>query len=130
MVSRSMVSPSPVIVKRRFTTWFPVVSNSTSFGPLNHIDTFEGRPASLPAHSLPPVLHLNSATVCEPLELVTCMEPPELSRAQVDLVSSFPSLCCHLPMSLSRLESSPANAEPANSSALKVTIETLINPPM
>src|SRR5271169_1659371 len=69
IVSSSMVSPSPVILKRRFRTWAPLVSNSTSFGPLNHTDTFDDRPASLPAHSFPTVLHLNSAMVCVPLEI-------------------------------------------------------------
>ena len=31
---------------------------------------------------LPIVLHLNSSTVCVPLELVTCMAPAKLSRAR------------------------------------------------
>jgi hypothetical protein len=130
MVSKSMVSPSPVILKRRFTISVPLVSNSTSFGPLNHIDTFDRRPASSTAHSLPTVLHSNSTTVCLPLELVTCMELPTPSKSQVDLVSSFPPLCSHRPISLARLESSSANAELANSSTLKVTIDAIIGSPL
>src|SRR5436189_6099065 len=51
-------------------------------------------------------------------------------QGQVDLVCPFSSLCCRLPKRRARPESSSASAEPANSSALKVTIETLINPPM
>jgi hypothetical protein len=57
------------------------------------------------------------------------MEPPELSKFHVDLVSPFPSLCCHLPNSLARLESSSANAELTSNSALKVTIEAIIGSP-
>ena len=47
MVSKSMVSPSPAILKRRFTISVPLVSNSTSFGPLNHSDTFDRRAGSV-----------------------------------------------------------------------------------
>src|SRR5664280_1083122 len=119
MVSRSMVSPSPVILKRLFTTWFPLVSISTSLGPLNHIATFDFRPASLTAHSLPTVLHSNSATVCAPLELVTWMESAKpSSRSHVDLASPLPSLCSHLPISLARLESSSAKTVLARNSVL------------
>src|ERR1017187_2895057 len=130
MVSRSMVSPSPAILKRLFTTWVPLVSNSTSLGPLNHIETFDFRPASLTAHSLPTVLHSNSATVCAPLEMVTWMESAKPSfRSHVGLASPVPSLCCHLPISLTRLESSSAKAVLASSSVLKAKIGTSIGPP-
>jgi len=131
MISRSIVSPSPVMEKRLFRTWAPLVSNSTSLGPLNHIETFDFRPASLTTHSLPTVLHSNSVSICAPLELVTWMESAEpSSNPHVDLASPSPSICCHLPISLARLESSSAKAVLARSSVLKAIIGTFIGPPL